>query len=113
MAVIYEGATGLITGILKDTGTGLGLQPQTLSVLIYDRDSGTVILTDTPLAPVATYVDAGGNLIYYISAANNTILDNVKQQEIHVARFTWTWTAGGGTQTAKEELQFVVTNLTP
>lgn len=113
MAAVYEGASGLVTGVLKDTGTGNGIQPQSLSVQIYDRDSATVILSDTSLTPVSTYVDANGNLTYYIPAANNTILDNTKQQEIHVLRLVWTWTAGGATQTAKEELQFIVTNLTP
>ena len=110
-ATIYEGASALITGVLKDTATDIGVQPQTLSVSIYDRDTEEVLLPESGLTPVSTYVDSSGNLTYYIPAAYNTIENDGKQHETHVIRFGWTWTAQGATQTAKTELQFNVINL--
>ena len=113
MAFVYEGASGLVTGVLRDTATETGIQPQSLSVYIYDRDSETELLPLTALTPVATYVDASGNLVYYISPSANIIIATGKEREIHVLRLTWTWTAQSATQTGKEELHFEVINLTP
>lgn len=117
MGLIYEAASGAATGQIFDEINGIGFQPATLSVFIYDRDSGTALLgtaaTPSSLSPVATYVDSSGNLTYYILPAYNSVINANNDNEIHVARFTWTWTAQGQTQTGKEELQFNVTNLTP
>ncbi len=117
MSLVYEGGSGLLTGKIVDNGTGLGIQPATLTLFIYDRDTGTAFLgtavAPVNLTPVATYVDASGNLTYYIGTAANVIQTAGKEIEIHVARFAWTWTAQGATQTGREEIQFDVTNLTP
>lgn len=117
MSLVYEAASGLVTGVLTDMGTGLGIQPATLGVFIYDRDTETAILgtaaSPATLSPVATYVDASGNLTYYIAPSSNTITTAGKDKEIHVARFNWTWTAQGATQTGKEEIPFEVINLSP
>jgi len=110
-ATVYEDASALITGVLKDTATDTGIQPETLLVSIYDRDTEQVLLPESGLTPVSTYVDSSGNLTYYISAAYNTIVNDGKQHETHVIRFGWTWTAQGATQTATTELQFNVINL--
>lgn len=117
MSLIYEAASGVVTGVLTDMGTGLGIQPSTLGVFIYDRDTETAILgtaaTPSSLSPVSTYVDASGNLIYYITPTNNALTNTGKDTETHTIRFTWTWTAQGATQTGKEELNFSVMNLNP
>jgi len=111
--LVYESASGLVRGQFKDVATDTGIQPATLRVFIYDQSSLTTILADIALSPVSTYVDASGNLTYYISAANNTLIGANNETETHVIRFTWTWTAQAATQTGIEELEFNVFNLRP
>jgi len=113
MSLVYEAASGLVTGTLVDQGPGTGIQPATLRVFIYDEDTETTLLADQALTPISTYVDANGKLTYYILPSANSIVNSNKTSEIHTIRFTWTWTAQGATQTGKEELAFAVTNLSP
>lgn len=109
--LVYEAASGLVTGTFKDTATDLGIQPTTLNVTVFDRDTGTVLRADAGLIPVSTYVSAGGVLTFYLNATDNAIITTGKDSEIHVVRFTWTWTAQAATQTGKQELQYEVINL--
>ena len=109
----YEAASGLITGQFRDTGPDIPIVPATLSIMIFDRQSGTIIKIATNLTPISTYVDVNGNFTYYILPSDNTILDSTKDREIHVARLVWTWTAQGNQQTGKSELQFEVVHLSP
>lgn len=111
LGLVYEAASGLVRGTFKDVATDIGLQPATLNVKVYDRDTGTVLRADAALTPVSTYVTSAGALTFYLTAADNAIITAGKDSEIHVILFTWTWTAQAATQTGKQELQYEVINL--
>lgn len=107
---VIKGATGYITGTIKDY-EGTAFQPTTLAFTLYDKTSKTIInsRSSVSLTPIGDYVTANGALTFNLTTSDNAMVDSTKHRETHVARFVATWS--GAAQTMIDEIEFDVLNV--
>lgn len=96
LGTISEGTTGQITFTIEENG--VGLQPTTLSITLYDEETGTIIggRDNSTLSPVSNYVTGLGVLTYnLIVGESNLVSTDVKKvAAYHRVVFKWTWSGG-------------------
>lgn len=76
-----------------DPATGLGFQPQTLTLTLWDVKTGAII-NGRNGANVLSSVDAQGKVVFWLTEQDMQILDPTLVTEVHQALFTWTWLNG-------------------
>lgn len=111
-ADIWEGTTARVRFTHEDQD-GVGFQPTTLTVSLYDYATKVVINGRNEQAlTVASYIDANGILTFDFQPADSVFVDAANREELHILRFRTTWSSG--TRVALFELPFnlrAVTNL--
>lgn len=113
MKPINEKTAARLTGQLVDE-TGAGVSAGSLSTLtltLYDKLTGTIINgrnAQNVLNASNVTIDASGNVVWSMVAADNPILDDTLTLETHVALFQATWGTGKG---ANIEIEFQVRNI--
>lgn len=111
---IAEKATALLSGIVEDeAGNPLGSGSlTTLTLTLYDKVSGSIINNRTAqnaLNQNGVTVDGSGGLVFTMTPADNPILNDTLEKEVHVALFEWTWS--GGAKAGKYEIYLTIKNL--
>lgn len=110
---ILEKTTPDITGKIVDSaGQGIPVVDlDTLTLSIYTlKDELLVIRTnENVLNANGVTVDALGNMVWTLTAADTAIKDSALSTEIHVAVFEFTW--DGGDRNGKMVIHYNVINL--
>lgn len=106
-ASIAEGTSAEIKFTIVDQD-GSPVVPTTLNFWLYTKQGEKVInsRSNVSLSPVATYVDVNGICKFNLLAADNVLHNQNLRQEMHVAKFYATWSAG--TKAAKFLVPFWV-----
>lgn len=105
---VYETKTGEISGTLKDQD-GAVFTPDTITFSLYDLETKSVInsRSSVSLTPVATYHNATtGKVTFNLTAADNAFVTAGNREEVHIARFEFSWLTGA--RTSMHEIPFVV-----
>jgi len=110
---VNEGSSCRLTFTLTDyDGTGIAASAiTTVTMTLKDKDAGTVINSREDIDVSSGFDVTGGGFTWELIAADNPIVDATKSEEIHVATFTITSTAGSNAITLNEEVWITVTNL--
>lgn len=98
---VNEGGTFLYTGTLKDEN-GVAISPSDLASLtltLYDQDTGAIIngrngqniLNQNNWTLTSA---SSNNLSWDTPSADNPIVDNTKETEVHIALIKWTYGPG-------------------
>lgn len=98
---VFQGTTPRITFTIKDED-GIGFQPETLVLSIYDYDDSVDPPTDSLInsrndVDVLAACDSGGNVAYWLTAADTDLDVPDRETAICPQRrllFVWTWDAG-------------------
>ena len=98
---VIEGTSKSFTFTIAHNGTGF--QPEALFLSIWDKETGAVILAETALTPIGTYVTGAGVATIFLSTAHNALVNTYlrKETEIHRVMARWTWTSSAGAEAGK------------
>lgn len=112
---IAERTSAEIIATLNDEfGNGIdGALLTTLTLTLYIKKDKTQIINSRNNQDVLNTndvtVDSFGNLTWLMTPLDNAIINDTKDSEIHVALFSWTWSAG--TKTGRHEIEMTVQNM--
>lgn len=111
---VLENSTVKYTAQIQDEA-GVGIPAASLTTLVlthYNKASGAIIAGrdhQSVLNANGVTVDTSGNLVWTMLPADNPVLDQTLDNELHVALFEWTYAS---TKAGKHEVRFTVRNLT-
>jgi hypothetical protein len=88
--VVLEGTTSRLTGLITREDGVTGFKPDTITLTLYDKATGTVI-NGRDAADVSAAVDVSGNLSLELTPADNAIVSSSKGWEVHRALIEWAW----------------------
>ena len=112
---IAERTTAELTARLYDeVGNAIDvLLLTTLTLTLYVKDDPTTIINSRNGQNVLNIndvvVDSNGNLTWIMAPADNAIIDDNDESEVHVALFEWTWSAGA--KAGRHEIEITVQNM--
>lgn len=114
---VNEKSTFLWTGTLKNEN-GVALGPSDLVTLIctlYDEDTGTIINSRNQqnilnLNNFTLTTASSANISWDSPMADQLIVDDTKETEVHIAKIEWTFGSGGAFG-GKKEIAIRVVNL--
>lgn len=111
---IAEKTTVKLGGSVKDEGGNLlgSGALTTLTLTLYDKASGSIINNRSAqdvLNQNGVTVDGSGAFTFTMTPADNPILNDTLEKEIHVALFQWTWAVGA--KAGKYEIYLTIKNL--
>jgi len=91
---VVEGTTKTFTFEIADNG--VGFQPEEIYLSIWDIGSGTTVMAETNLTPIANYVTSVGATTIRLTAANNALINTflTKVAETHRIMCRWIWSSG-------------------
>lgn len=102
----FERTTPLLEFDIVDEN-GVGFKPETLTLTLYDVESGAIVNSKSA-EDVLSSCDDAGHVAYWFAIADTAIQlhRTGKTQETRRALFRWTWSAGA--RAAAHEIEFTV-----
>ena len=90
---VVEGTTCRLTGTVTREDGETGFKPDTLTLTLYEKVSGTV-LNSRDASDVLSSCDVNGSLTLELTPADNALLVSSAPREKHRALLVWTWATG-------------------